>query len=120
MSYYLLIPEAVYQITSCSTRKTKTFETSIASFSYRSVKNSMFFGYELKNNILIASPEKALLDWLYFRYSFDRNDFMEMRFNIEVMQKIVDDDKVLIFLSVIKSSALERRYGIFVEAMNHA
>ena len=36
LGYYGLIPESVYQITSCSTRKTKSFDTPMASFRYRS------------------------------------------------------------------------------------
>lgn len=44
LRYYGLIPEAVYQITSCSTGKTKLFNTPVASFRYRSCSPKWFFG----------------------------------------------------------------------------
>ena len=47
LSYYHLIPESVYGITSISTRKTYHFRTSIGEFIYRSLKPSLFFGYDL-------------------------------------------------------------------------
>jgi hypothetical protein len=120
MSYHSLIPEAVYQITSCSTRKTKTFDTSVASFSYRSIKSRLFFGYGLENDVLIASPEKALLDWLYLRHDFDLNDFTEMRFITESLDQIIHNEKIKSYLKVIGSPALERRYIIFLEAVRNA
>jgi hypothetical protein len=33
---------------------------------YRQIKEALFFGYYLKDQSLIAYPEKALLDLLYF------------------------------------------------------
>lgn len=120
LSYYSIIPEAVYQVTSCSTRKTKTFNTSVASFSYHSVKSRLFFGYGLKKDVLIASPEKSLLDWLYFRHDFDLNDFTEMRFNTEILDQIIHNEKIKSYLKVIGSPALERRYEIFLEAVRNA
>lgn len=47
LSYYHLIPESIYGITSISTRKTYHFVTSIGEFIYRSLKPSLFFGYDL-------------------------------------------------------------------------
>jgi len=49
LSYYNLIPESVYDITSVSTRRTYNFNTLIASFSYRTIKPCLFFGYNIVN-----------------------------------------------------------------------
>ena len=49
LSYYHLIPESVYGITSASTRRTYKFKTPIAEFSYRTIKHNLFFGYNLIN-----------------------------------------------------------------------
>ena len=67
LSYYHLIPESIYGITSISTRKTYHFVTSIGEFIYRSLKPSLFFGYDLikfqEKYLKMASIEKALLDY---------------------------------------------------------
>ncbi|MCK4418271.1 hypothetical protein KAV79_00495, partial [Candidatus Aerophobetes bacterium] len=47
LSFYHLIPESVYGITSASTRRTYKFKTQMAEFSYRTIKPELFFGYEL-------------------------------------------------------------------------
>jgi hypothetical protein len=120
LGHYSLIPDSVYQMRSCTTRKTISFETSVVSFFYRSLSKKLFFGYVLQGSILIASPEKALLDWLYFRHTFDKDDFYEMRFNIDEYKNIVDEKKIETYLTLFQSVALRRRYRIFREALKNA
>jgi len=70
LSYYNIIPETVYTITSVTTKPTREFNTPKGIFSYQKIKKRAFTGYGLKkveeNKILIAEPEKALADFLYF------------------------------------------------------
>lgn len=58
------IPDTVFAIT---TGKTKILETPLAKFSFHSINPRLFVGYELygKDNLLMATPEKALFDALY-------------------------------------------------------
>jgi predicted transcriptional regulator of viral defense system len=42
LSYYHLIPESVYGISSASTRRTYTFKTPIGEFSYKTIKPQLF------------------------------------------------------------------------------
>ena len=69
LSYYGLIPEAVYTTTAVSTLKTKLFDTPLGAFSYRHLKPALFFGYQLLNwkgfPIKMAEPEKVILDYFY-------------------------------------------------------
>jgi len=62
LSRYGFIPEGVFQITSCTTLKTNSFNTPIGNFSYRHLKPSLFFGYQLKewndHRYAMAEPEK--------------------------------------------------------------
>ena len=37
-------------------------------FNYSKIKNDFYFGFSKKNNIFIASPEKAFIDSLYLSY----------------------------------------------------
>ncbi|MFH0820940.1 MAG: hypothetical protein V1908_04150 [Candidatus Peregrinibacteria bacterium] len=88
LSYYGLIPEGVYTVTSASSRKTATFRTPIAGFSYRKIKPELLFGYRLEKhagqNYKMAEIEKAVLDYLYLHPTMAReSDFYEWRFNSE-------------------------------------
>ncbi|MBI5032599.1 MAG: hypothetical protein HZB51_18900 [Chloroflexi bacterium] len=70
LSYYHIIPETVYAITSATTRTTATFAVLEKQFVYHRIKRGAFTGYiaERVNDrtIWIAEPEKALVDTLYF------------------------------------------------------
>jgi predicted transcriptional regulator of viral defense system len=70
LSYYHIIPETVYAITSATTRTTATFTALARQFTYRRIKRAAFTGYQAEhvNNrtVWIAEPEKALVDTLYF------------------------------------------------------
>ena len=70
LAYYHVIPETVYTITSATSRPTRTFTAADKRFEYHLLKRPAFTGYDpLKINgdtILIAAPEKALVDYLYF------------------------------------------------------
>lgn len=71
LSYYGIIPETVYTITSVTPRGTKNFTALDKIFTYRHVKKNVFNGYTTKTDsgftFLIAEPEKALVDLIYFR-----------------------------------------------------
>ncbi|MDO8521045.1 MAG: hypothetical protein Q7S52_02935 [bacterium] len=86
LSYYGLIPEGVYSITSVSSTKTARFETPVADYAYRNVRPQLLFGYHLKQvggqGYKIAEIEKAVLDYLYLNPNIVREaDFHEWRFN---------------------------------------
>jgi predicted transcriptional regulator of viral defense system len=70
LAYHHLIPEAVYEITSITTRTTRRFEALNHVFTYHHVAPTAFTGYRAETIggkvILIAEPEKALVDSLYF------------------------------------------------------
>ncbi len=97
LSYYNLIPEGVYKITSVSPRRTYNFKTEIAEFSYRALNPGIFFGYELvKYNdkcYKIATIEKALLDYFYLNANLnEESDFRSLRFNKEVFLKKINKE----------------------------
>lgn len=72
LSIYGMIPEGVYVVTSVSTKQTKRFETPIGNFEYSHLSHSRYaIGIDQKQNssgnYLIATPEKALADLIYFK-----------------------------------------------------
>ena len=70
LAHYRMIPEMVYSMTSVTTRTTRAFTAEGRSYEYSRIKRKAFTGYNnLKTDagvILIAEPEKALADYLYF------------------------------------------------------
>ena len=72
LSFYHLIPEAVYSVISATTKTSRDWTIKESNYLYRTIKKEAYTGYVLKviedNQIQIATPEKALADYLYFIY----------------------------------------------------
>ena len=70
LSFFGLIPEAVFAVTSVTPIRPRAYQTQQGHFIYRHVKKEMFWGYESQSphmkEAMIACPEKALLDTFYF------------------------------------------------------
>ena len=70
LAYYHILLEMPYILTSATTKPTRLFTTSHASFSYKTIKKEAFTGYSLvkqaQRSFLMAEKEKALVDYLYF------------------------------------------------------
>ncbi len=125
LSYYNLIPESVYQITSVSTRRTYSFDTKIGQFTYRKLKPSLFFGYNLiknnEKNFKIASIEKSILDFLYFNSEINNITAMEsIRLNKKEFLLNTDKDKLVKYTEIFNNSLLSKRVKIFLEYANNA
>lgn len=107
LSLYGMIPEAVVQLTSVTSRTTTYFENPFGQFTYRSVKEELMFGYTFKastleshRSIMIALPEKALLDLLYLYPQYKSPDDMwELR---------LDTDEI----DVGRLDAYTQRFGV--------
>lgn len=70
LARYGIIPESPYHITSATTNPTRVFEVGSQAYSYFTIKQESYTGYYLDINpgrrVLIAEPEKALADFLYY------------------------------------------------------
>jgi len=114
LSYYHLIPESVYGITSVTTRKTYRFRTEIAEFSYRTLKPALFFGFELVRYdgkvFKIAAVEKAVLDFLYLNpHLKTEEDLRGLRLDMNMFREQVNGEKMNGYLELFESQALSRR-----------
>ncbi|MDX2110777.1 MAG: hypothetical protein SFY80_11105 [Verrucomicrobiota bacterium] len=94
LGFYGLIPEMVISFTSVSTRVTRQFENAFGNFHYSNMKQSAFFGYEARMidgvSVLIAAPEKALLDHWHLTpgvWTSERLDAMRYQ-NYELVDKV--------------------------------
>ncbi len=105
LSHYNLIPETVYGISSLTTKATREFKTPLGVFSYQKIKPGVFKGYELKKigagRVLIAEPEKALLDYLYFV------DLKKVSLNNRLELKNINKTKLMSYAKMF------RRPGLF-------
>jgi hypothetical protein len=105
LSHWQLIPELVYEITSVTTGRSKTYQTPIGRFSYTHLPLPYFsFGQQQlelarKQVALVASPEKALCDkivatsGLLFRSPKQMSAWLieDMRMNREVLGTLKTD-----------------------------
>lgn len=70
LAYYNIMPEMVYRVTSATTKPTRIFDIESKSFEYLKIKKEAYTGYGLvqigEKSYLMAEPEKALVDYLYF------------------------------------------------------
>ena len=93
LCFYGILGQFPYQITSITARKTKTINCLNKEFNYSHIKQGLFFGYHKEKDFLIASPEKALLDYLYF-YSkglcgFEKDDFNLAEINKQRLNELL-------------------------------
>ena len=122
LSFYHLIPESVYVITSASTRKPHKYTTSIGEFSYRKIKPGLFFGYDLVNydskRFKIASLEKTVLDYFYLNPHI--TDFSALRVNAELFWEQIDENKLYTYLRKFSQKRLMKTMNRFMEFMKNA
>ena len=91
LGFHDMIPERVIVHTSVTTRLPARFDNACGGYEYRHIKKESFFGYEQVaygdggSMILVARPEKALLDhWHLSSGEWTQDRLSEMRYqNIE-------------------------------------
>lgn len=113
LSFYGMIPEGVFTITSITSMNTANFETSIGAFNYRHLKNRLFFGYTLikyQNTVFkLAEAEKAILDFLYLNKIDSLDELEEIRLNKHIFNEIINLDKLQSYQKVFDSKVLDKR-----------
>ncbi len=93
LSNYSIIPEVSMAVTSITTKPTRRFKNRHGLFTYRTVKPDAFTGYYVEKqrtfDILIAEPEKAMIDYLYFKtYRNKRLNFEDERLDKDVILRL--------------------------------
>ena len=107
LSHYSIIPEVVYAVTSVTTKPTREFKTPQSVFSYQRIKKGVFAGYSPVtidgNVILLADPEKALADYLYFV------DLKKTSLNDRLNLNGIHKGKLLEFIRTFKRKSLLKK-----------
>ena len=104
LSYYRIIPETVYTTTSITTKIPREFNTPLGIFSYQRIKKEAYTGYSLididNEKALIADPEKALADYLYFV------DLKKVSLNDRLDLKNIKKEKLVSFVKLFKRKSM--------------
>jgi predicted transcriptional regulator of viral defense system len=90
LSFHDIISETIYTITSATTAITREFKVNNILYSYNRIKKEAYTGYKpIKYNdktILMAEPEKALADYLYF-VDLKKRELHYERMNLKKISK---------------------------------
>ena len=109
LSFYGIIDQFPYQITSVTLRKARNFEVNGKNFVYTHIKKSFFQDYKKENNYLIATPEKAVFDLLYLTYKggrskdnlkllrLEKNNLRKQNFKTYIEKLAKEDQKFISF-----------------------
>ncbi len=122
LSFYGIIPEQVVEITSVTTRKTASFTNAFASYSYQTVRSSLFWGYTpmtLSDGKVyyMATPEKALLDLLYLYPQYQTEaDMVELRLDEDWLSTDLDRRRLQEYVARADSAALGKRVSVLQKA----
>lgn len=120
LAFYGLIPEAVVQITSVTTLKTAYFKNDIGEFSYKSMKENLMYGYDLRQiagrrTFQLARPEKALLDLLYLFPFYNTAEEMEnLRLDEDFLHDNLKFHLLEEYLQKFRSRTLENRVQLLL------
>lgn len=97
LSHHNIIPETIYSLTSATPKASQEFSALGNRFVYHSLKEEAYFGYEPRqvrgDTILIATPEKAVLDFLYFVHRGQKslNDRMKVtKLNLRLLEEYAE------------------------------
>jgi len=124
-NHYGIIPEGVLQITSVTTNKSQIFQTPLGTFRYQSINPSLNWGYKIieyeSQQTKIAEIEKSILDFLYLNPNKNELDhFVEMRFNKDIINSIIDIPKLDRYRRIFSSNSLDKRLYKFLDYIQNA
>ena len=120
LAFYGMIPEAVVQITSVTSLKTSSFCNDFGEYNYKSVKEVLMFGYDLKpladgRAFQLARPEKALLDLLYLYPFYNTGQELEdLRLDEDFLQDDLNRKLLEEYMVKFENKALENRIQLLI------
>ncbi len=120
LAFYGMIPEAVVQITSVTSLKTSSFCNDFGEYNYKSVKEVLMFGYDLKpladgRAFQLARPEKAILDLLYLYPFYNTGQELEdLRLDEDFLQDDLDRKLLEEYMLKFENKALENRVQLLI------
>ena len=123
-SFYWLIPEKTFVITWISTKKTNYFTTDFWTFDYKKIKSTLFWWYNIEkikdNKILIASLEKAILDYFYLYDNISTlEDIKYLRWNKDILQEKLDINILKKCGTALHSKVINYRIDLLIKYISN-
>ena len=124
LAYEQVIPESVLGVTSVSARNTRRFDSPWGQFIYRRVKPLYMFGYRVvdthsNQKFLVATPEKAVLDYLYLNTHIQTlDDFDSLRWDKARLNHLLDKAVLEKFLGIYHQQTLEDRVDVLMRYLD--
>lgn len=91
--FHNLIDQVPQVITLATKKRHKIIKADRWTFEYTHLKKDLFFGYEFKNKVYVALPEKALADLVYLiargKRTADLNTLEKRKINQKLLRKIL-------------------------------
>ncbi|MBU2578530.1 hypothetical protein KKA09_00160 [Patescibacteria group bacterium] len=115
---YNILTEAIYGLTSITSKTTRGFENFFGVFRYYNLKKELFLGFKEINfgkfKILIASKAKSLFDFVYLKKNnfqeFSTKEIEEMRLNLDEINK-KDLEELLKYINLSKNKKMFNFYN---------
>lgn len=122
LGFYDLIPERVVDVTSVTTRKTARFENPFGVFLYQHLGIPCFEGFierKDENNLsfMIATPEKAIVDFVYLnlaQFTPDQPEVFESSYRFQNLDQL-DIEYMKSLASLFRSKKLLRIMGMLIQ-----
>lgn len=122
LSYYNIIPEGVYAITSISSKKTQQFNNAFGQFIYHHFNPKLFGDFvmiqdEFNNPVYIASKERAIIDFLYLKIRWQREydpDIFRLSYRFQNLQDL-DIEKLKEISEKFKIKKMEQLLEILIK-----
>ena len=111
LEHYNIIPEYVPKITSVTTGRPEEVNTKLGKFIFKHLKKELFWGYKKHEiikgtGVFIATPEKALLDLIYFTPDSDNIAYID-ELRLQSTEKI-DTGLLMHYSKRFKKPKIER------------
>lgn len=122
LSFYNIIPEGVYAITSISSKKTQQFDNAFGLFIYHHIDPKLFGDFvmlhdEFNNPVYIASKERAIIDFLYLKVAWQREydpDIFTLSYRFQNLRDL-DIEKLQLIAKKFKLKKMQQLLEILIK-----
>ncbi|MFA5776957.1 MAG: hypothetical protein WC906_00770 [Parcubacteria group bacterium] len=103
LAYHKILSQQPINLTLATAKRSRTINVSDYIFIYHHIRPELFWGYEKRDNVMIADPEKAFLDLAYLSINgYAKLDASEMNL------KLLDKKRIGLYLKKFNSKKLKK------------
>ncbi|RLF39811.1 MAG: hypothetical protein DRN12_06440 [Thermoplasmata archaeon] len=115
LSKHGILSQTVYTLTLVTTKTPYTYKTRNTTYEYHQIKKEFFWGYNKKDDILIAEPEKALIDLIHIRYRSKNREEKLFSLTRDLYIEELNHEKLYKY-----AKKINKRIGKLVEMITHS